>query len=508
MVQEAKDSLAKKIQDDPHKTAELVEEHKNKTLPGIRHMAEEAYQGELLRERQERAWSLGRNMPPPSFVKEQQEILNRIQSTKSATAGSNTSAANAGVTSSASTSASAQAKTRPDPSVNTPQSRPRAGSRPPIPKPPISFPTQEYPIPSLPPELEERRRASDLHGGVGTKSRDEFLSSMRRPPWSSTDRDTRPHLPDPWTQYGPAIPSNENNDLQRPPSTSASSIRSKPSLNEVRTGPGLNSASPTKSSGLDRSRTLSDRHLATSPPAGKSVHEIWKPSMSPEEDAAAAKQHYPVGRKNSNASMRSISSAASSIRPTPAETIPERVDDVLGDSEISSLDRKGKGKEPIQFSTVSGPTSVSRPPSSGSPAPATSTSYTKSPLSEDPTLREREYSNSFVPYSTPQRPLRSFSGLNGNDERERYPTPPSSATRSREFDYDDRFDRREHPDYMNGGIAGPGPDYHEPIHPRAYHDRPNIGRSGSYTRPPPSLRDDYDRRDGKLIFSMAQVHFF
>ncbi|KAF9444184.1 hypothetical protein P691DRAFT_763619 [Macrolepiota fuliginosa MF-IS2] len=486
MLQDAKDSLAKRIDENPQNKDALMAEHVNNTLPTIRRMAEETYQAELARERQERSWALGKNLPPASFVKQQQEIMDRIKSTNSAGTNSGVPIANIGTTSSA--SAGAQLHPRSDASGILSQSQPRAEPRPPISKHPVSFPVQEYPIPVLPPELEERRRASDLHGGASTKNRDEFLSSVRRPPMTSIDRDQRLPLPEGWIHSTPVVPTNDD---PRPPSSSNSSIRSKPSLNEVRMSP--SNPSPTKSSGLDRARTISERHLATSPSTGKSLHEIWKPSISPEEDAAASKQ-YPVGRRNSNASMRSIGSASSALRTSAAETIPERVNDIPGD-EGSSADRKGKGKERMHFSAAAAAaaTGASRPPSSG---PLASTPFAKSPLADDHTSRERDHSNNFGPYATPQRSSRSsLSSLNGSEERERHPTPPSSATRVRDSDHDYRPDRRERPDFMNGAIVAPAYDQDDTPYSRPYHDRPNLPRSTSYTRPPPSLRDDNDRRD-------------
>ncbi len=502
MLQEAKTSLAKKIDENPQNKEALLDDHKNRTLPGIRRMAEDTYQAELERERQERTWAL---RPPASFVKQQQEIMDRITSTKNTTATPSAPVPNGST--SASTSASGQAHSRPDTSENVFQTRPRGDSRPPAAKPPVIFPVQEYPIPVLPPELEERRRASDLHGGTSTKPRDEFLSSVRRPTWVPADRDHRPSLPEGWTQPPSTVSLNDNIDLQQPPSSSASSIRSRPSLNEVRIGP--TNVSPTKVSNLDRARTLSERHLATSPSSGKSLHEIWKPSISPEEDAATSNKHYSVGRRNSNASMRSIGSASSALRAS-AETIPERADDGLGDLESSSADNKGKGKEKTYFSAAVAAAAaaavvanISRP-SSGSPSFSAVNPYVKSSLSEDRSSREKDHSNTSTLHHTLQRSNKpSLSSINGNYEQERYPTPPSSASRARGLDYEDRFDKRERLDYMNGGIAGPEESY-ESASLRPYHDRPNLGRSTSYTRPPHNPRDEHDRRDGTFYFSTTK----
>lgn len=49
---------------------------------------------------------------------------------------------------------------------------------------------------------------------------------------------------------------------------------------------------------IDHARTIPERYLVTSPPAVKSLYEIWKPSISPEEDAASNK--YSVARRKSD----------------------------------------------------------------------------------------------------------------------------------------------------------------------------------------------------------------
>jgi hypothetical protein len=90
---------------------------------------------------------------------------------------------------------------------------------------------------------------------------------------------------------------------------------------------------------MDRpSRSLSERHTR---PSAKPIPEIWKPSISPEEDARLSSP-YTLARRGSTASMRSTGSA--SIRPSIAEAIPERADDVEGPSERE----KGRSHETEQ----------------------------------------------------------------------------------------------------------------------------------------------------------------
>ena len=64
----------------------------------------------------------------------------------------------------------------------------------------------------------------------------------------------------------------------------------------------------------------SSEHLARPPP--RAPPEIWKPAISPAEDALPAK-HYNIGRRKDGASMRSTGSGAS-VRPPITETVPEQ----------------------------------------------------------------------------------------------------------------------------------------------------------------------------------------
>lgn len=77
-----------------------------------------------------------------------------------------------------------------------------------------------------------------------------------------------------------------------------------------------------------------ERQPARSPP--RALPEVWKPAISPAEDALPAKT-YNLGRRGSTASMRSTGSGAS-IRPSITETIPERADDGPGESAIEEND--------------------------------------------------------------------------------------------------------------------------------------------------------------------------
>jgi len=470
MLQDARDSLASSIHEQPHDEHALIDHFSAYTVPNIQRMADDTFQAELIRERNERLWALqaGQAKPSPEYVKQQEEAMAKAKSTSTSTAAATaatatatataataataatTMAANTVPVSVTSTSASAQASTCSTASQSRPQALDFLNDFPPV-----------YHIPNLPPELEARRRTSDLHGGNATKPRDDFVGSLRR----SSDH------PESWTSTTAVI----DTDLQRPRSTSIKS-------NQARMSPNPSNTSPSKSFTLDRSRTLSDRHIATSPASGK--HEFWKPQISQEEDAASANKHYSMGRRSSNASMGSIGSTNSALRT--AETIPERVDDTWE----SSGDSKVKGRERSGFSAASAAAAAVRQPLSSSPISVSSASYPKMPLVDEP-----------ASYSTPLRTIRnSHSTMNGNDER--YP-PLSSRTRN--LDSDDGAGGSDSLNFMNDGIAGPDLDYHESVpYVRQYHERQSLSRLTSVSR----LRDDHGGRDGKSVIVHSQHSTF
>jgi len=213
--------------------------------------------------------------------------------------------------------------------------------------------------------------------------------------------------------------------------------------------------SPTKSSTLDRSRTTSDRPVATSPASTKSVHEIWKPQVSQDEDLPSPSN---VGRKNSNASMRSTTSTSSALR-TP-ETIPERVHDP-SKAKRSAFSAASAAAAAVRPPLSSSPASPAiRPPLSSSPA-ASSAAYFKMPLLDETAF-----------YGTP------------HDHDERY---PALSPRNRDLDHDDRAS--DPLDFVTG------PDYDPPPQARQYQ---SLSRLTSVSR----LRDDHG---GKSLLHESSI---
>jgi hypothetical protein len=199
------------------------------------------------------------------------------------------------------------------------------------------------------------------------------------------------------------------------------------------------------------------------------MDEFWTPVFSPEDEAAvtvAAKQHYLIDRRSSDASLRSMSSVASGRHP-PSETIQARVD--------KAKDREFHERKTKEYFSASNLGSTSRSPSSVSPAPGVSSSYPKSRAFDESSMHEREYSDS--PHISAQYPPRPHQG--GMDDLPPY--PPSAPRKS-------------------SRMNDPGSPYEPYQYPSQtpYQDqasRPAVMRSGSYSR----NYSNYDTSDGKLI---------
>jgi hypothetical protein len=440
MLDDAGKHLESMIKAHPDRQAALRKEHEEETVVNCRKMALEHYLEELAHEREERLWLSGQK-PSPSLVKQQHGIMNRIQSSTGGAASSSSSTSTSSTASSTVHNSDTRSKASSSPPTDTSESRHRNDSRSSMSRPLPSFTQQPYHIPPLPPQLEAARRTS--HGSGGTNNRDEVLGD-------AAGHDA------PWARR-----SAFDDEVRRPSSTSTSSLRSKASINEFPTAAGPNGTSPTKTSLFEHPRTSSDRHHPIPPPSNKPVDELWTPLLSPEEEAAgvvAAKQHYTIDRRSSDASLRSMSSAASGRHP-PSELIPARVD-------------KGKDREYHERKHKEYFSASSRSPSSMSPAPGVSSSYPKSRVFDDSGIREREVADS--PHISPQYTSRSHQG--SMDDWPQY--PPSAPRKSSRMN--DPYDPYPYPSQA-------------PYQDQAV--RPNVMRSGSYSRPYPN----YDMLDGKSL---------
>ncbi|KAF8881249.1 hypothetical protein BD779DRAFT_1675555 [Infundibulicybe gibba] len=321
MVREAKENLESRLKEGHPKDAT------------------ETFHAELEREREQRRWAAGQAMRPEwteALKQEQQAILDKINHEKAE-----------------------RAKGKSDDQVSGTKP-PDIGLGRPSPISPATAPpmfvsptSQHSPFSPLPPtpDREEREKRSAPAQGL-RRATDSFSSSSPRDDFSSPSgrrnygsfRGERPR-PDAWESWGHQELGDDPEELLRPPERSRPPIERSLALDK----PG----ETTPSRPIERStRSSSERHAAHSPPGPV---EIWRPSISPEEDAAASRPHL---RRGSTASLRSNGSYPTAEplipdRPTLLErsniaeyaTIPENVDDTLSQDTRENVQRE---KERLQ----------------------------------------------------------------------------------------------------------------------------------------------------------------
>ncbi|KAF9455964.1 hypothetical protein BDZ94DRAFT_1276863 [Collybia nuda] len=498
MVQDAKDNMAAELRRAPVGAEErerLTQEYTD-AMTNIRKLAAEAFQTELERERQERRWASGQAMLPQwsqALMEEQQDIMDRIKKSSS----------NAKLPAPVS-------DVRPP--IIVPKSTPRE-----IP-PPMS-----YPIPELPAELQKGREEKERREREQRERERERERDRDRPPlpvhtsrrgsdthvseYSQTFRHATYNLL-PGGLYNEPLLDNEFTDepeeLLRPPERYRS-VSDRPPIHD-------RAAEAPVSRSIERQpRSLSDRHTTHSPP--KPIPEVWKPAITPEDDARMSKP-FPLGRRGSTASIRSTGSGG--IRPSIAEAIPERADDMIeitqqrekerervqgveqerGMDKIRERERsmstRNEGRQSVTNDhsqryddTAAYGRASTRPPDhhSGIYGPPPRPVRHQTSFSAE----EREYA-SYAPHPAPQRPLAPRTSFNNderpyllgigpypapsparpishkpsftNDDHDRYhdpppsrpyPTPPSSASRgvSRDYGYQDGYDPRADNSYRD-----------------------------------------------------------
>jgi hypothetical protein len=319
MVKEAKDSRDNQLREAPVSAEDrerLTTEYKT-AMKNIRQLAAEQFQIELDRERQERRWASGIPMNPQwteALKQEQQTIMDRIKQ-----GGTGSTHPGSGMI------PESPVEELPRPRPSGARTMPNHDPPPSLPQPPAQQQEKAAKadrdrervarpvVPVLPQPL-AARRGSDAHS-TSSRDREEHFHSSRKAAGHGALHE-RPSLPDSWVT---PEATEESEDLFKRPR--------RPTLEKFNTVDKWDPSSPssaTKTPDRERSqRSISERHTAHSPP--NSIPAIWKPSISPEEDAAASKP-YNLGRRGSTASMRSIGSATG-IRPPATEPIPERSDD-------------------------------------------------------------------------------------------------------------------------------------------------------------------------------------
>ena len=306
MVEDAKENHATELSKAPDtpEARHRLEADYDQAMKTIKGLASEQYKLELDIERNQRRWTAGVPMTPgwtQYFRQEQQNIMNSIKQSNQ-------------------TDNSVRTATE-SPTEERSSAIPKPSNEPPAfaPTTPVPLPVPPSPSPVRPAEEREKpfvspqsvRRGSDVRS---TMSGDHDPGSFRRSHHASVHE--RPALPDNWVTTE-TVEEPEEIIRSPPPQRARLSSFDKP--------PQPSPVSPDHrwDSSLGRSSGSIHEHLARSPPRGPP--EVWKPAISPAEDALPPK-HYNLGRRRSSTSMRSTGSGAS-IRPSIREPIPERADD-------------------------------------------------------------------------------------------------------------------------------------------------------------------------------------
>ncbi|KAL4264702.1 hypothetical protein AB1N83_005378 [Pleurotus pulmonarius] len=279
MVYDAKNNYESKVKQKPMSSLlreQLAQEHQA-AMAEIRKLAQEQFQVELERERQERRWAAGIALTPgwdEALKQEQQSILDTIQKDQ------------AGRLDDQPIQASPQSPNAPfSAAYYTDVSRPSV----PIPDPPPRRDTR--PTTSLLSEYAPRRDTRD-----------------QKEPFR--DRDTMSvRSGDSGYVTGTTMVDEPDEVILRPKRRSdASSYMERPTED------------------IDRPPEPVGRPIER--PLGRSVSErvpeFWKPSISPEEDLASARP-YQMNRRGSTASMKSNNSGSASYRAPSTNPIPERI---------------------------------------------------------------------------------------------------------------------------------------------------------------------------------------
>ena len=411
MVQDAKDSQTAELRKavvTPEVRLRLEDEYKQ-AMNTIKSLANEQYQLELNRERNQRRWTAGAPMHPDwtrILAEEQQSIMNNIKQS--------------GSQDDRGASESPTDQRRP----SLPTTRPVSEATPPEPPEPHLLPQ-----PIVQHAAHERRDDRDRHvpppvstpapySTNGRRSSDARSKASRdredHPPNSARNGLThvRPSLPDDWDSRESL---NDPEDIIP---------RGPPPRSRQNTDPSALPDPSTWTSSLGRSsgsiRSASGSHLGRSPP--KAAPEVWKPAAVPPEDPTPTPlKSANLARRNSSTSMRSTGSG-NSIRPSITEAIPEGADDV-GEEDGNSGERERFEQDRVK--KHSGKTREKEKRRRDSrPSPVDPSIYA------DDQLPPRSGGNSsatmqFATASAPLKPLSAKSSFANGDER--YHTSERSA---------------------------------------------------------------------------------
>ncbi|KAF8990011.1 hypothetical protein BDQ17DRAFT_1372460 [Cyathus striatus] len=351
MVKDAKDNLENSlrqmgISDEDRDRFKADYAH---IMRNVRKLATESYHAELERERNERRWAAGIPISTGWTHALQQEQTDIMETIKRTNQGGGTSASPTTSpieerrrTSTASRAAAERAaqgagvqQAPPAQDIKRPTA-PEAGPS----ASPSSSPTEDRrhtssssasraaaertaPVAPPPPQPQEpppqrtydqstKPRYTSDNAAPPPRDKDEFMASVGQSIRKSSGG--RPPVPRTWAPPPSAELDSEVDTEDEP------MVRREPRLRPSMEMKPIRETEVRPTEPPSRSGSISERNSARSPP--KPIPTIWKPSVTPEEDAATSRPSVTPVRRNSTASLQSNGSAGR--RPSIVETIPER----------------------------------------------------------------------------------------------------------------------------------------------------------------------------------------
>lgn len=514
MMEDAKTNLHDQLKKYPNEAARLTEEHKQ-AVENINKLARESFTMAVSRERQERLWSSGGAMHPEwsnALIREQQDILDRIKKP-----GGHGQENFSPVILESPRTDSPQTAERPR------TESPRKADIPPEDRKPVPIMRPLFPLTTvdplpLPPQLREKaeqdrarnaRRSSDAHHS--SVSREGYAAAMRMPlhPPMALERPSGEFRPAAF----PNFPNNSPDDVDSilfPPQTRTRSLTDRSPVPDSPVG------RPIERSG----RSASDRHIAHSPP--KHVPEFWRPSISPEEDAATSTPYHLARRGSTNSIRSSGSSSFRTAAPIPErpDGIPEALDPVErerqsrkeGEKAWSGMDRarekekqgahrndnrRSPVNEQVSRYEESGPRSASSKISAPPPSVSTRSVAPSASFNGDDRFHIEKPGSSGGPYARDQPSPSKTRGPThkqslSNEDQNHHPSPTRTATRN------DSGDLREYPSSSNYPTA-PNfptlPNYAPPNYPSLSNFPPSANYSTLSNHGPPSQLPDVEHHE-------------
>ena len=457
LYQDAEELYKRRLQEvrSDEERGRLKEDHKLE-IGRIRALGAEEYHTQLELERQQRKWAFGQPIDAKwkdALMREHRKIFESYK----------------------------PAETSPDiPSQNGAQSsrsnEPAAEARSNLPPRPITVP--EYNPPPLPPEIEQKKAAQSREERPPPRVRRESdaiagsaKEEYRHAAYFPTADDRGPY----YGQRAPVLTDEPENLLYNHTDQSRPSVDRSPTLER---------------SDEDRSSTRPSGERQRYGPSSPVKHEIWRPNINAEEEAANARRG--LARRGSTASQRSVGS--NSIRSLAPEPILERPDGNERDSAprktdgepTASLPDKGKERQQSRaFQLATEPTERWE-----EPPPAPGMGNAKLPNSAPPIRSSADRPQG--PYYPPQRsPSVKLPPSHVEDDRfppttykspRRHPSKSSFTTESVDLRYggpssliDEPIRERDYPYRSASTVHG-----HRPIVPKPSFNGMDRDEDGRY----------------------------